>query len=114
MGAVGFGLETYEPIEGVIARLVQRGVRMTGDIIRFEAGNTVSFEDPDGTPTYLHEFPPEMVPETDLEAGQASTEEDRVGHAVRRTRHRLRLRDGCRRALLHQGSRAQPDEPLRR
>jgi catechol 2,3-dioxygenase len=73
-GAVGFGLETYEPIEGVIARLVQRGVRIVGDIIRFEAGNSVGFEDPDGTPTYLHEFPPEMVPESDLGADDDPTE----------------------------------------
>ncbi len=75
MGAVGFGLETYEPIESVIARLAKRGVAMTGDIVRFEAGNTVGFEDPDGTPTYLHEFPPEMVPETDLSADEDATGE---------------------------------------
>ena len=49
----------------------QRGVRMTSDIIRFEAGNSVSFEDPDGTPTYLHEFPPEMVPQTRPRRGRA-------------------------------------------
>jgi catechol 2,3-dioxygenase-like lactoylglutathione lyase family enzyme len=65
-GAVGFGFETDEAIEGAIASLVQRKVRISGEVIRFEAGNTVSFEDPDGTPTYLHEFPPDMVPETDL------------------------------------------------
>lgn len=74
-GAVGFGLETYEPIEGVIARLARRGVRMTGDIVRFEAGNSAGFEDPDGTSTYLHQFPPEMVPESDLAAGEGPTSE---------------------------------------
>ena len=77
IGAVGFGLETYEPIEEVMARLVQRGVRTTREIIRFEAGNTFCFEDPDGTPSYVHEFPPDMVPETDLAAQQ-----DPTGHAA--------------------------------
>ena len=60
---------------------------MTGDIIRFEAGNCVGFEDPDGTPTYLHEFPPEMVPETDLAAdedpaGDAASAMLSGGHAI--------------------------------
>ncbi len=86
-GAVGFGLETYEPIERLIGRLVQRGVRMTGDIIRFEAGNSIGFEDPDGTATYLHEFPPEMVPQSDLEADDHLTQETTSamlagGHAI--------------------------------
>jgi predicted enzyme related to lactoylglutathione lyase len=72
-GAVGFGLETYEPIEDVIRQLVLRSVRITGDIIRFEAGNSVGFQDCDGTPSYLHEFPPEMVPDSDLEADEDST-----------------------------------------
>jgi catechol 2,3-dioxygenase-like lactoylglutathione lyase family enzyme len=69
VGAVGFGFETYEPIEDAVARLAQQGVRVTSEIIRFEAGNSVGFEDPDGTPTYLHEFPPEMMPPTDLQSG---------------------------------------------
>lgn len=86
-GAVGFGFETYEPIEGVIARLVQRGVRFTSDIIRFEAGNSIGFEDPDDTPTYLHEFPPEMVPQTDFGADKDPTKEAASamlsgGHAI--------------------------------
>ena len=76
---MGFGFETYEPIEGAIASLVQRKVRMTGEVLRFEGGNSVSFEDPDGTSTYLHEFPPRMVPQPGLEAGEGSNEEARQG-----------------------------------
>ena len=71
IGAVGFGFETYQPIENVMASLIERKVRFTGEVIRFEAGNSVTFEDPDGNSTYLHEFPPEMVPQTD-----AATDED--------------------------------------
>lgn len=78
-GGVGFGFETYEPIEGAMASLVQRKVRITGEVIRFEAGNTVSFEDPDGTSTYLHEFPPQMVPQTDFETDEGSNETARQG-----------------------------------
>ena len=78
-GGVGFGFETYEPIEGAMASLVQRKVRITGEVIRFEGGNSVSFEDPDGTSTYLHEFPPQMVPQTDPETDEGSNEEARQG-----------------------------------
>lgn len=67
-GSVGFGLETYEPIDEVAALLAQRSVRVDGEIVRFEAGNVVSIVDQDGLPTYVHEFPPEMIPETDLAA----------------------------------------------
>jgi catechol 2,3-dioxygenase len=74
-GAVGFGLETYAPLERVIARLVPRGVRITGDIIRFEAGNSVGLEDPDGTPTYVHEFPPEMMPGTGPRTNEEAAQE---------------------------------------
>jgi predicted enzyme related to lactoylglutathione lyase len=71
-GAVGFGFETYDPIEAVVSRFVERGVRVTGEIIRFEAGNSAGFSDPDGTPTYVHEFPPEMAPQSDLASGDRS------------------------------------------
>ena len=86
-GAVSFGIETYSPIEDVVAQLAGRGVRMIGDIIRFEAGNTIRFEDQDGTPTYLHHFPPEMVPGTDLGAEKEPSSRDTLsllsgGHAL--------------------------------
>jgi catechol 2,3-dioxygenase-like lactoylglutathione lyase family enzyme len=65
-GGVGYGLETYEPIDEVAARLKARGVRVDEQIVRFEAGNVVSLVDLDGLPTYVHEFPPDMLPESDL------------------------------------------------
>jgi catechol 2,3-dioxygenase-like lactoylglutathione lyase family enzyme len=73
-GAVGFGFETYTPIDSVVSRLAERGVRVSGEIVRFEAGNSGGFSDLDGTPTYVHEFPPEMVPPTDLAAHEDATE----------------------------------------
>lgn len=65
-GAVGFGLETCEPIEDVLARLAERGVRATSKIIRFEGGASVGLADQDGNPTYLFEPLQETMPETDL------------------------------------------------
>jgi catechol 2,3-dioxygenase-like lactoylglutathione lyase family enzyme len=74
-GAVQIGLEIDEPIERVVSRLQERGARMSGDIVTFEAGKCVSLEDPDGNPIYLWErATDEDVPETDLEsAGRART-----------------------------------------
>lgn len=63
-GAVTFGIETYIPLEGVVERLKSHGV-FTSEIVRFEAGNSVSLEDPDGNPFYLQEFPPSMLEEQD-------------------------------------------------
>ena len=67
VGSIGFGVETYEPLETVIPKLTERGVRVTGEIIRFEAGNAVSFEDADGHASFVHEFPPFMQAERDLQ-----------------------------------------------
>jgi catechol 2,3-dioxygenase len=64
-GAVMFGLETYYPLEDLMARLQPQGVRFTSEIVRFDAGNSVSLEDPDGNPIYFHEFPPFMLEEED-------------------------------------------------
>jgi catechol 2,3-dioxygenase-like lactoylglutathione lyase family enzyme len=60
-GGVGFGVETYTPVQVVAGELTQRGVRITSEIIRFEAGNTFAFEDLDGVSSYVHEFPPEIL-----------------------------------------------------
>jgi catechol 2,3-dioxygenase len=79
-GGVGFGLETYTRIEDVAARLRGRGVRIDPEIIRYEGGNLVSMVDQDGLPTYLNEFPPEM-----LEDGDRSEASDALvsgGHAI--------------------------------
>ena len=85
-GTVMFGLETYDPIEKVLEWLRERGVRIASDIIRFEAGNVVAIEDFDGNPTYVHEFPPEMLEEADRldQARQPKTSEPRIsgGHAL--------------------------------
>ena len=86
---------------------------ITGEVIRFEAGNSVAFEDHDGTPTYLHEFPPEMVPSTDV-AAEEDSDEEAPGDDIRRACHRLRQQHGCSHSLLHGRSRSQLDEPLRR
>lgn len=82
-GGVMFGLETYRPIEEVIAVLAPRGVKFTGDIIRYEAGHLVSFEDPDGMPSYINEYPPFMLEGADR--NQPPSEGDRLisgGHVV--------------------------------
>ena len=87
VGSIGFGLETYEPLEQVIPTLRKRGVKVTSDIVRFEAGNSVGFEDPDGHPSYVHEFPPWMLPPTDLQTStdgtrDAASETLTGGHAI--------------------------------
>ena len=84
-GGVGYGLETYRPCEEVIAEFTKRGVRVTSEIIRFDAGNTFMFEDLDGFPSYVHEFPPEMIDEADRarhEARDASRALLSGGHAI--------------------------------
>jgi catechol 2,3-dioxygenase-like lactoylglutathione lyase family enzyme len=54
-GAMMLGLELDEPIERVVARLTDKGVRIKGSIVRDEPGNFVSLEDPDGNEIYLWE-----------------------------------------------------------
>jgi catechol 2,3-dioxygenase-like lactoylglutathione lyase family enzyme len=86
-GGVGFGLETYEPAERVLARLQGKGVRITSEIIRYEGGNCFMLLDLDGFPTYVNEFPPDMVPPTDLSgttggAKTASSDTRLGGHAI--------------------------------
>ena len=56
-GSVMLGLEIDEPIERVVARLRERRVRMSTDIITFEGGKCVSILDLDGNPIYLWELP---------------------------------------------------------
>jgi catechol 2,3-dioxygenase-like lactoylglutathione lyase family enzyme len=65
-GGVGYGLETYEPAERVMARLQEKGTRITSEIIRYEAGNCFMLLDLDGLPTYVNEFPPHMVSRSDV------------------------------------------------
>jgi len=68
-GGIGFGFETYMPIEQVVAVLAERGVEVTSEIIRYEGGNCVSLDVADGLATFINEFPPDMVPDSDLGAG---------------------------------------------
>jgi catechol 2,3-dioxygenase-like lactoylglutathione lyase family enzyme len=86
-GGVGYGLETYEPAERVLARLQDSGVRITSEIIRYEGGNCFRLEDLDGLSTYVNEFPPDMIPHTDLAEQEHTTKTSRSatrfgGHAI--------------------------------
>jgi len=60
-GGVGYGLEAYAPVEDVEANLRSRGVTVTGEIIRYEAGNCFPFADLDGVRSYVNQYPPEML-----------------------------------------------------
>ena len=73
-GSVGFGLETYMPIESVVKVFGERGVRMEGEIIRYEAGNLIRLIDQDGLRSYINEFPPHMLEASDL-AGNDSADD---------------------------------------
>ena len=73
--------------EDVLARLSSRGVRITSEIIRYEGGNCFMLLDLDGLPTYVNEFPPDMVPPTDLgghtKTAKAPSSDTRLGgHAI--------------------------------
>ncbi len=54
-GGMMLGLEINEPVEGVVARLSAKGVRMLGGVIEDQAGRFAHFEDPDGNEFYLWE-----------------------------------------------------------
>lgn len=85
-GGVGFGIEAYAPVEDVEANLRSRGVRVTGEIIRFDAGNCFSFADLDGVRSYVHQFPPEMLDEAEQNQAayqqQVRTPLPSGGHAI--------------------------------
>jgi catechol 2,3-dioxygenase len=81
-GGVGFGLETYAPSERVTAALVERGVRVDAEIVRFEAGNVFGLVDHDGLATYVHEFPPFMLEGVEANAGADRGELISGGHAI--------------------------------
>lgn len=86
-GGVGYGLETYEPAEQVVSRLQDKGVRITSEIIRYEGGNCFMLLDLDGLPTYVNEFPPDMIALTDLAGEEHTTKTSPLatrvgGHAI--------------------------------
>lgn len=56
-GSIMLALETGVPIEQAVARLTERGVKVGGIIRDQSSGNFAGFEDPDGNPICLCEFP---------------------------------------------------------
>jgi catechol 2,3-dioxygenase-like lactoylglutathione lyase family enzyme len=70
-GAMLLGLEIDEPIEGVVARLSQRGVKF-GAVVRDTPGAWVGFEDPDGNAIYFWEVNRAAIPETELAGAGAA------------------------------------------
>ena len=60
-GAMVLGLQADEPIERVVARLAERGVRLTGDATQSEKGAVISIEDPDGNQIEISESRPSSV-----------------------------------------------------
>jgi predicted enzyme related to lactoylglutathione lyase len=66
-GGIMLGLEIDEPIDRAIARLTERGVRMTGPVIRSEPGSFVHFQDPDGNEIYFWEVVLELTQKSELE-----------------------------------------------
>jgi len=82
-GGVGFGFETYEAIADVANGLKARGVRLTGDIVTFEAGKTFAFTDLDGVASFAWEFSADML--KDVEPGSESDDRKALlsgGHAI--------------------------------
>ncbi len=72
-GAMMLGLEVDEPIEGVLKRLSEKGVKIAGSVIKDKAGNFAHLLDPDGNEIYLWETDPQAVPETELAGAGART-----------------------------------------
>ena len=62
-GGIMLGLEIDEPIDRAIARLTERGVRMTGPVVKSEPGSFVHFQDPDGNDIYFWEVVPDRKSE---------------------------------------------------
>lgn len=54
-GSMMLGLEIDEPIEGMVARLSDKGVQIKGSIIDDYSGKFADLEDPDGNEIYLWE-----------------------------------------------------------
>jgi catechol 2,3-dioxygenase-like lactoylglutathione lyase family enzyme len=62
-GSMMLGLELDEPIENVVARLSDKGVRIKGSVVEDEPGKFANLEDPDGNPIYLWEIKREAAHE---------------------------------------------------
>jgi catechol 2,3-dioxygenase-like lactoylglutathione lyase family enzyme len=54
-GSMMLGLEIDEPIEAVVSRLSEKGVRFTGSIVQEMSGKFIHLEDPDANEIYFWE-----------------------------------------------------------
>ena len=72
---IGLVVSPDEPIEHFAARLRKQGVAVS-DIIESEAGNYISFADPDGNPIYVGDWDPDF--------DKKEEEHESVGAAMRR------------------------------
>jgi predicted enzyme related to lactoylglutathione lyase len=73
VGAIMLGLEIDEPIEQAIARLSEKGVRMTGSVVADVSGRFVDLTDPDGNRIYLWEMTKWGAPESELSSSGAAS-----------------------------------------
>ena len=71
---IGLVVSQDEPIQEFAVRLRRRGVEVSG-IIESEAGNYISFADPDGNPIYVGDWDPDFDKEREGH--------DAVGSAIR-------------------------------
>ncbi len=65
-GSIMLGLDIDLPVEDVVSRLAQHGVPIRGSVVRSDAGNFVSLEDPDGNEIYLWEHAKRATSEPEL------------------------------------------------
>jgi hypothetical protein len=54
-GSIVLGLIANGPIDRVVSRLAERGVRVAGSLNKSELRGYVVIEDPDGNPIYIYE-----------------------------------------------------------
>lgn len=70
-GAMVLGLEIDEPIDKTLARLAEKGVRISGAVERTVAGAFAHLQDPDGNDMYLWEASAESIPKSEMEFAEA-------------------------------------------
>lgn len=85
-GAVGFGLETGDPLEPLVTQCSAHGVRFTSDVIAFEGGKSIALDDADGNETYLWEQTEDVLAESERSTvdaeGGAGSPSISGGHAI--------------------------------
>jgi len=70
-GAITLGLEIDEPIDKAVARLVEKGVRITKPVERTVAGAFAHLQDPDGNEMYLWETNNESISHSEMQFAEA-------------------------------------------